>query len=285
MSRWVKQSGSFVRLDDVATGRLTSPVRASATATMLGPRAADAHASAHTKGAWGELVASTPAAADVVRLVVWSGGSSGAVNSILFDLGIGAAGSETVLVANIASMSYNSSFGANVIEIPVRIASGSRLSMRWQSGRASAGGLWVGVWLGVYADGGQSASSVDTIGANTAATTGVALGSTNNTFVQVTAATAQRYRAIVVCPTSNDSTMAASQATFDLGVGPSGSEKVYETGVVYENNTSERPGMWAGGSTCVHVDVPAGTRLAVRPIDSAIASNAGYSVVLLGIPY
>lgn len=285
MSRWVKQSGTFVRVDATApTGRLVAPVRSSPTATYLGIVAVATNASAHTKGGWGEILASTPADADVVRLVVWGGGASGAINSILFDLGVGAAGSEVALVQNIASFSYNSAYGANMIEIPVRIAAGSRLSIRWQSGRASAGNLSVGVWLGVYADGGVSSSEVDTIGANTAATTGVALGSTNNAWVQVTASTSRAYRAIVVCPTSNDSTMEASQATFDLGIGPPGSEVAYSTGVVYETNTAERPGMWAGGSTCVPVEVPAGSRLAVRPIDIAIVLNAGYSAVLLGIP-
>ena len=85
---------------------------------------------AHTKGAWVELIASTSKKAIGVAVTF-----SCAENPYryLFDLGIGAAGSETVLIPNI----YLRIDGINAIcsttlFLPCFIPAGTRISMRFQ---------------------------------------------------------------------------------------------------------------------------------------------------------
>jgi len=49
-------------------------------------------------------------------------------------------------------------------------------------------------------------------------------------------------------------------------------------GVVTEDDLA------TGGSTFIPADIPSGSRLAVRVIDSLIVNNTGYSAVLIGVP-
>jgi len=235
------------------------------------------NATANTKGEWVEVIASTSVAADVIRLIATGTGTSSAGNGALFDVGVGSSGAETVLVANVA-VAYH----CGPIEIPIAVAAGTRLAVRWQSSRTSAGAATVGIrLLANPANTVRSAATIDTIGADTATSAGVSLAGTSNVWVEVTASTARAYRGVVVCPTSLDGGLAAGNfLAVDVGVGSSGAETAHLASAVYVTQGSETITL-TEGSTYMPVDIPAGSRIAARYIENG-ANN--FSVVLLGVP-
>jgi hypothetical protein len=93
---------------------------------------ADPGATANTKGAWVELVAST---LYDVRAITLSYGTdnTGSTNAALMDLGVGASGSEQVVISNMSGP--NTAFGAGnclgLYNLP--IPAGSRIAVRMQS--------------------------------------------------------------------------------------------------------------------------------------------------------
>lgn len=287
MSRWVKQSGSFVRLDNAApVGVWPTPSRLTRTSSTDATRlytSVTTNASANTKGNWVELVSAAPAGVGMVRLFCLDTGASGGNGNALVDLGVGAAGAESVAVANIA-IGYSQNLPQPaVIDIPLAVAEGARIAVRWQSARASATAARIAVEL-YQLPGVDAPGSVDTIGADTATSGGVSLGSTNGAWVQITASTSRAYRGVVLCPTSSDSGMSAGYVGFDLGVGGAGAEVAHLGSVTYQTTSIEELRPATGGSTFIPADIPSGSRLAVRVIDSLIVNNTGYSAVLIGVP-
>ena len=108
--------------------------------------------------------------------------------------------------------------------------------------------------------------------------------STNGAWVQITASTSRAYRGVVLCPTSSDSGMSAGYVGFDLGVGGAGAEVAHLGSATYQTTSIEELRPATGGSTFIPAEIPSGSRLAVRVIDSLIVSNTGYSAVLIGVP-
>ena len=247
-------------------------------------------AAAHTKGAWVELVASTAAEADIINLIWYGIGGSGATNSALADVAVGAAGAETVIVANVG-LAYTAGSTGNMVGslmLPVKVPRGSRIAVRWQSERASAtaASFRCDLYRWNPALGVRSPSVLVNLNADTATSTGTATGSTNNTWVQAVAATPQAFQALIVCPVLSDPTLSASAVIFDVAVGAAGAETVFSNlDGVWRTGTSEeiiRVSTFGFGVTPGHI--PAGSRLAVRHRDAS-TSNTAYSVVLLGVPY
>lgn len=105
--------------------------------------ALDPGATANTKGAWAQLVASTPAAiAGIVASFDTQGRTTGTSNiDYLFDIAIGASGSERIILPNY----YNFMTGAGLATLitvsdlmPLAIPAGSRIAARCQSGNTTA---------------------------------------------------------------------------------------------------------------------------------------------------
>ena len=270
----------------VATGmQVVSAPRTSSTNASIAYSSVTPDATAHTKGAWAQLVASTSQAIDGITLLISSTTTGTTLaNNILLDIGTGGSGSESVLVANIAVMF--STVASVAIFIPIRVASGTRIAARCQIGRASAAAISVAAMLHAYPSGSglSSPTSIDTLGAVTASSSGVALSS-NNTFTEVVASTVRDYRAFVVCPTSSDSVMSTSTVAFDIGIGGSGSEVPHlNDSFLNVLNTEQASTNGRGGLIEPPAIVPAGSRVAARVVDSQISGNAGWSVTLLGVP-
>lgn len=97
----------------------------------------DAGAVAHTKGAWAEVTAACAAPVRALLLVAMQlrGATSGTPSSGLYDIGVGAAASEVVLVPNLPFVVCTTvgmaikAFGPFPVSIPV----GTRLSVRAQA--------------------------------------------------------------------------------------------------------------------------------------------------------
>ncbi len=166
-----------------------------------------ANAAAHTKGSWGELIASTSFDADAALFVI---GSSSLTQQWMGDLAIGGAGSEVAIVSNL--LIGGAGQETRTILVPGSIPAGSRISGRCQStaGSGSArfrvmllrGGLW----------GAPPGGMIETLGANTGTTRGAALNA---------GAAANTYGAWVELSSSTSADIAALQFALGNAASPS----------------------------------------------------------------
>jgi hypothetical protein len=252
------------------------PVDASSTVTVT------ANSSAHTKGAWSELVASTSANASY--LIVSVDLSAAATDTAsLIDIGTGASGSEAALIPNVAAGGAETAttrcpfaFG-----VPIKIPSGTRLSARIQSvvtGGKTAAVRVITFDMGDYA---HAPTSVDVLGTSTATSEGTPMTGASGTYAEVVASTSNAYKAIVLVPSTSATSISNIAATFTLGVGASGSE--VESGACIAHYTgNEEVGVTALCPPIMAASVPAGSRLAVK--HDIAASSSFYDVTLIGIP-
>jgi len=231
----------------------------------------NASASANTKGAWTELIASTGFAYAGFQLFANTDTNN---EDFLIDIAIGAAASEKIVADNIFSGTYRA-HAAVMLQIPVGIPAGSRISARVQSNVGSATCVISGIG---YAVGFASPligphSRMISMGAATASTTGVDVnaGATANTkgaWSELVASTSADFASLVVSMGSNKNGVPAiALFLFDIGVGAAGSEKVIvpnfciTTRYVAFETVSTIFQSAQGPFPC---SVPAGSRLAMR---------------------
>jgi hypothetical protein len=93
----------------------------------------DAGATAHTKGAWAEITASTARDAKGFTLVILNDASSSAAARFLVDVAVGASGSEAVILSNMQTL-FEGFQGAQAVVGPIwtPIPAGSRIAARAQ---------------------------------------------------------------------------------------------------------------------------------------------------------
>lgn len=283
-ARYVRGPSGFVELGGGVAApawfSIASSWRVSATNADLNAVSFTPNATAHTLGAWVELSASLPVDADALEVGVLN--SAANVNkALMFDIGTGPAGSEVALVSDVPIHEGSSSQPGTTV-VPVKVNAGTRVAIRFRSARASNTGGTAAMQVLQLPSALSSwmPSDVDVLGSTPSATRGVSLTS-SGTWVQVVASTSRAYKAVALAINSLDATMAGSVVAFDLGVGPSGSE-VAHLGGQYLNNNAETL-FYNGGPRMFVLDVPAGTRLAVRYVDDDL-SNLSYSCSLIGVP-
>lgn len=249
-----------------------------------------AHATAHTKGAWTELITATDADANLLVVGYDQVGVSATDTSMLIDVGIGAAAAEVVLIANCGG-GYVATDSGPSFGVPVRIPKGSRLSVRAQS-LVSADTIraYLQVWNLPNL---VSPTLIDTYGADTAVSGPTTALTSNNTYYQITAATTQAYQGIVFIPGALPGATAMTSTTRNvtLAVGASGAEVALSTFVFATNNSELLQGgfdftnhLYRGANPTgnyVAGHIPAGSRLAVK-LDTGAAYVSCY---LLGVPY
>ncbi len=228
-----------------------------------GVRGISASATTNTKGAWTEIIASSAEDYDCL-LFMFAAATSNV--SYLVDVGIGGAGSEVVIAADIHTSIGNNS--AEWFAIPRSIPAGTRISVRCASSTASSQ-VRVGVtgvkggWLHP-----QGGGDITTYGANAADSGGVSVnaGATANTFgvwSELTASTVADAKGIAVRPGgANNATPTTGQGLLQIGVGGSGSERPlfevpFSMGTTIDNY-GPMPDFW------FPVSVPSGSRLAAR---------------------
>jgi hypothetical protein len=226
-----------------------------------------AAATTHTKGAWVQLIAATSREATWIEIEL---ARTSSLHDYLVDIGIGAAGSEQVLLADLTAGSGSGSVqrgGMCVVHLAIPAA--SRLSARCQASTASAS-MDVVVTLG---SGGMITESgthrVTTYGATTATSQGTAIdpGTTAHTkgaWTQITAATTQPIRAVLLGQSNQlQNTRTSCSWLLDLGVGASGSEVVILPDLHYECSSTEDTILPALRGP-YYLDIPAGTALSAR---------------------
>lgn len=276
-------------------GRDSSPVgdwiddtvtTASSTVTLLFVTAAG---TAHTKGSWVEIVAST--SVDVVCLAMNTTASiagNGLDSRCLIDIGIGAAGSEVVVIPDILVGHKSSSTSGWLF--PIFIPAGTRVAFRSQHAQASTTNSFRFRFGKALPQGVQPAPYCVNMGSNTATSSGVVStwgGSTHTkgSWTEITAAVPERLSGIQVCVDYDGATTGGSgSALVDLAVGPAGSETVIASNMFYVTTTSEAIDHFGGGLAYLPLEIAAGARLAVRHQASASATDT-IGVALIGTPY
>lgn len=232
------------------------------TSTSL-PATVTSSGTAHTKGAWTELIASSEFNATGLWLRVHNvRAGSGLSSPGLIDIGVGAAASEQVIIENLFN---NYDVGPISYWLPLVIPYASRISVRWQTLALSA---TITVSCSLVSDGGQAPTVATTYGADTATSGGVALptgmaANTKSAWTQVTAAMTSpaRYLVPLISPTSTDPGLNTTDMLFDFGIGAASSETLVLRDVPVSSTNNET---FFHPRITVPVNIRAGSRLAVR---------------------
>ena len=257
-------------------------------------------ATAHTKGAWVQLDAATGFDASLLLLDI-------AVQFqdtlYLFDIGIGASGSEQVLIPNL--LVSQSTAVIPRLSIPISIPAGSRIAVRSQDNFGSSTSFVSGMIIAGGWAGQSPFNTVNAYGPNTATSNGViadagATANTKGAWAQITASTASAMKAIMVSGIRGvpGTAMTADFANLvDIGVGASGSEQVLIPNIVFQasittGGATGSPLVLSGLGTLfprfippIPCDIPAGVRLAVRQqstTTNAADRTSAYAIYGLG---
>lgn len=236
---------------------------------------------AHTKGNYTELDASTARnAAGIFVTLQGNGGQEGFV-----DIAVGAAASEVIIAANLHYVINAVNIRSWEYFIPIPIPGGTRIAARFQSS-STTNGVWVNatLWHGGFMS--PSCSVMDALNADTANTQGtlIAQGGANNTkgaYTQIIASTSRRYRALYIS-NGRRGTVASQAFMNDIAIGAAASEQIIIPNVFWNQNTTtdqiERPvqgPFW--------VDIPAGTRIAIRGQQDVIGGGRDHRLMVYGI--
>lgn len=236
---------------------------------------------ANTKGAWTQLIATTSRAASCFLLSLLTNWTN---QVFLIDIGIGAAGAETVLLSN---ASFEAATGGAhrtpIFLIPVAIPAGTRVSARCQANAANAA---VTVLVSVLEFGFPRLPSfgrATTYGAIPASSLGtaVALGASgvNGAWTQIVASLTNPLRWLVIFA-ERQAAANNSSNTLDIGVGAVGSEQVVIPTLSWRSDNDTGNSYGAGWS--LPVSIPAGQRVAARGSSSPVGGDT-VDVVLVGI--
>jgi len=254
-----------------------------------------ASSTANTPGAWVQYITKNQiAASDTITAIhiqaVGNNQAVGSDNSMLLDIGKGAAGSEVIVAQNISVGGAQNSGGyGSLCTLPVRIDGATRVACRVRAATGSRVLTMTNIWasgmptLSPFAD--RLPTAVDTLGTSTATSAGTAMSGASGTWTEITSATTKDYQSLVLLP-SGPSSASTTGGTFrlDLGIGSAGAEiqVAYFGGVISS----------AGGigvsfqsvQTAIYGGfVPAGTRIAVR--HNLASGPERVCACVIGVPY
>jgi len=239
---------------------------------------------ANTKTAWTQVTASTSERIGQIRLRMYSNYALVAAQSTLVDIGIGAAGSETVIIANLALGCATNIYGGIVIDIPINIPSGTRVAIRTQSQRTSYT-YGINVILIGSSDPQTTPSSVDVLGTSTANSGNTAMSGASGTYVQIIAATTKDYQSLIVVPSLAPSAGLSGSITitYTVAVGAAGSEVDITQSVLYFEAGNGSSNIMLPPDNRGGILVRAGSRISVKHNIASGPSN--YGACVIGVPY
>jgi hypothetical protein len=271
VGHWPLASGPVLAEPQAGTSQLTS-------VTLTGS------GTAHTKGNWGQIDAAIPAGVKGLIVSVNATNLAATNTSMLMDIGVGGAGSELVVVANLGiGYKQNAGHMAGWIEyIPLALPDGVRLAARIQG--AVVSDTAVTSWQYVIDQGihpVRSFAACETMGADTGTSRGVTVtaNATINTpgaWAEIVASTPTPIHALLPTIQANgQTTMVTRFETIEIGVGGAGAEQIIIPKIGYRvSSTSEElnPYLLLALSGLVDVNIPVGSRLAAR-VTSSVAST------------
>jgi hypothetical protein len=224
---------------------------------------------AHVKGAYTQLVASTPFAAAGI-MVQFASGTAGTAQSFLVDLAMGAAAAEQVIIANLLlETASNAGTLQGCVWIPFTIPPGVRLAARQQN-NAVSGTIAVGVILLASGLAGMpTGGRCLTMGIDTATSLGAIIdpGATVNVkgaYTELTSSAAHEVRTLLFAIGANLNTAGSVARWFlDIAIGAAAGETVYLPNLLFSVAAAARSPLpsWIGP---IPVSVPAGTRIVAR---------------------
>jgi len=244
---------------------------------------------ANTKGAWKEIIATTPfdGLVNIRHLEYYN------PDTYLWDLGVGSAGSEVVVIENIIA-NFEKSYNPQQFILPYMIPAGSRVAVRVQYDGTSdrfvpfnAGMMECNGWGRAH----NLAAAFETVGANTADSTGTELdsGATANTYpaapyTQITSATANDWRGFYVLLGFQANALPGDAShQIQIAVGASSSETVIVSELPRRSQDNP-PRSSMAFSPYFGIDIPAGTRLSARQRSTVTGTaDRKCEIVLLGV--
>ena len=227
----------------------------------------------HTKGSWVSVVAS--ASFDVTWLGVTTSDEthvSATDTSQLLDIGIGAAASELVLIANIPSgfsaltVITGTSNSQQITWFPVEIPSGTNISARLQA-LITVDVCDVRLFmLGSSPWHEPMFQSIDTIGAVTASSSSTDLS--GGGIVELIASTAEDYKAIGwVCDLGPGGTLGGDTRLIEIFVGAGAAEKTLVDNIQFSSASVEAVNSCQPvGFFPVEMNIPSGSRLSAQAV-------------------
>jgi hypothetical protein len=241
-----------------------------------------AHASAHTKGAWTQLSSALPFDA----YLTFHCSDASLDYDYLFDIGIGAAGSEIVLVSNMlwcTSTIYTLASG--IWTVPIIIPKGTRVAARCQCSTAGSKVAIVNyqaIYTGGFGHEGLCNFS-DTYGANTADSGGTSIDPGGTAYswgawTQLTAATTRNIKGLI-CAVGTQLDLARTTAYWfaSIGVGGAGFESSLITFTFNLRTTYNL--MLPSPTVFFPVSIPAGTRLSARGLCNINDANRYFDII------
>jgi alkylhydroperoxidase/carboxymuconolactone decarboxylase family protein YurZ len=241
---------------------------------------------ANVKGAWSQVVAASAFQYESLNIDLMLDIASGGGEVFLVDVGIGASGSEVVVVPNILFDCNRSGLAAGAhihLSLPIQIRAGSRIAVRCQD-IGGAGTRLVRVMLTGRAGGANVQRGVcgkmTTYGAISSGNTNGTLvdqGATANTYgawTQITAATSAAHNFLQAVAgndqqTSGNSTGGGTmQVEFQIAVGASGSEQIIAQGLFASSYSMGS----VAGACQFRPFIPEGSRLSMRTKCSVAAA-------------
>jgi hypothetical protein len=242
--------------------------------------------SANTKGAWAEMVSATPWDGFLELSLV----SMSALQVYLVDIGIGAGGSEVVLIENMMfQMSYGVQYySQNVFPTPLFIPAGTRIVARAQTtGTTSRQIYLVGTLTRIGGFGEQVGLSKSfTYGAVTATSRGTiidpgGLADTKGAWVELTSSCQEVKGFNIMFGDQLHTDRVTCWWHADIGIGAEGSEVlIVEDEFLQANSLSD--GVAPRNTAFIPISIPAGTRIAARTkCSSTDATRRKFDIVLV----
>jgi hypothetical protein len=241
--------------------------------------------SAHTKGSYSEIVSSLPY--DISGIIASSVAEYYGAHRFFWDIAIGAASSESVIVSNLGHQVQASQWFMGINHfIPISIKSGTRVSARVQS-TYNAVGQWLKV--GVHflrKEFSRNYQISDTYGAVTASTIGTAIdpGATANTkgsWVELTSGLTRGINAFWLdIDNLHDWARTSCYWAFDIGIGSSGNEvAIVKDFLVSLWNSNDMP--MPLNTPIFQIAISSGTRISARAkCTITTASDREFGLVL-----
>ena len=238
----------------------------------------------NVKTAWGEAIASLPQDINGLWLTIYRPHTT-VSSTCLCDIGIGAEGSEIVLIENIL-YNLNQAAVGYAYFFPISVKAGSRIAIRMQQSNTSpricyfsVSGVAGGDFL--Y----RSFGKVVTYGANTADSGGVSVdpGGTANTkgsYSEIVASTSHNISYLIVAIGNQDTLNLDANVLLDLAVGASGSEVNFAENIYFGMFTNE---LFMPSVFSFPINIPAGTRISARAQSNVIATGRTFDLILYGI--
>ena len=227
------------------------------------------------KGAYTELVSAANNTVNSVGGTIFIR-SNGAEDIILLDIAIGGAGSEVVVVPNLMFRMVGT-LSQIAIPIPVRISSGVRIAVRFQSGGGGSDTAKIVLhrFIPTLANDPGLSQGID-IGTDLASSSGtqVATSGSINTFgswVELESSLSVAIKGFTITWFRDASSWTNASQTYQVAVGSAGNEEIIFKGQPVSVTGGEVSYGW--GTDFIPVGIASGERIAIRAATSVIAGS------------